>query len=333
MRGSLLVPLFAVASCVATEPAPVGERAQAIIGGSLDDADPAVVLVIATNGPGRSFCTGAVVSPHVVLTAAHCVDPAVVGVGSTVQLFVGDDLNDPQQANDEANYVAAQARAFDVGFDAKRIESGHDVGVVIAQNPLSAAPLPMNRAALTEADLDAPVRLVGYGITGDPSNPGTKRQAKTTLTDYNDLLILFSDSQHQTCEGDSGGPALLGRSGGEVIVGVDSFGGQGCMSGAYDTRVDVYAASFVDPIINQYDPPVDMAGPAVEDLSAADTSTGEEMPAAPAAGSCSLTRSHDSSGTWPLALVALSWFLRPFIRRSTRGPRAQLRKTGPSVIP
>ncbi len=84
MKRHLGVALFfAFAGCGA--PPTVGERTQPIINGSTDPGDNAVVLV-AAQVPGSmnaSLCTGEIVSPHVVLTAAHCVDPSATAPSSS----------------------------------------------------------------------------------------------------------------------------------------------------------------------------------------------------------------------------------------------------------
>src|ERR1700722_19817296 len=70
----LLVPLLA--ACAG--PPPLGEGAQAILGGTVDPGDPAVVL-LASYPKDLSVldtCSASVISNTVLLTAAHCVDAA-----------------------------------------------------------------------------------------------------------------------------------------------------------------------------------------------------------------------------------------------------------------
>ncbi len=271
MRRALLIPAVALVSCAVYGPTPVGEHGQAIIGGTMDNGDPAVVMVLAASNQGQAICTGEVVSPHVVLTAAHCVDPAIAGQGNTYQIFLGSDYNDQQQANDQSNWVAVKETHYDTNFNPNQLDSGHDVAVVITDTAIPVTPLAMNRTPLSQNDVGDSVRLVGYGIDNgndqQGNSAGTKRQTKTTLSNYDQLLIDFTDGAHETCEGDSGGPAFIGQNGVEVIAGITSFGDVGCQMGGYDTRVDDYAATFVDPYITKFDgqpnpppnPPADMA--------------------------------------------------------------------------
>src|SRR5579871_1800958 len=252
-----LIPLIAACSPVAH------------IGGTTDPNDPAVVLVIAQSNQGSSLCTGEVISPHVVLTAAHCVDPAVVGNGNTFSIFLGYDINDNAQ-NINSNFVLAKSVDWDHQFNQGNLQGGHDVGIVVAGRAINVTPLPFNHANLDNNFNGAPLRIVGYGISSGSdqqgTTAGTKRQAMTQVNQLYQAFIYLGDAQHNTCEGDSGGPAFAMLNGIEQIVGITSFGDQGCTMGGYDTRVDQYAA-FIDDYIQQNDPngmmnpPPDMAQP------------------------------------------------------------------------
>jgi uncharacterized protein (TIGR03382 family) len=64
--------------------------------------------------------------------------------------------------------------------------------------------------------------------------------------------VNFTDPNHGTCNGDSGGPAFMTLGGVEVIVGITSFGDSNCTQGS-DTRVDVFG-TFVDTYVQMFDP-------------------------------------------------------------------------------
>ena len=70
------------------------------------------------------------------------------------------------------------------------------------------------------------MRFVGYGLDNATTQTGggIKRATTTTLTDHTSLLLHFSDGTHETCNGDSGGPAFMTIGGRETIVGLTSYG-------------------------------------------------------------------------------------------------------------
>jgi V8-like Glu-specific endopeptidase len=235
-----LLTTFLLAGC---GEAPIAEEGQAIIGGTTDSSDPAVVALFG-HRPGASsgaLCTSEIIAPTVLLTAAHCVLPQTVGSGAVFSAYVGSDFNHPS-----AILPVKEVHA-DPKFSLSNLFGGHDIAVVILSAPTTIAPLPYNHSALGAGDAGQGVRLIGYGLSNGQAQTGagTKRQTMANLNSVSATLLSIGDSQHETCEGDSGGPALFDVGGVETIVGVTSFGQLGCGGGGYDTRVDAYSA-FVD---------------------------------------------------------------------------------------
>jgi MYXO-CTERM domain-containing protein len=251
--STLALSLFAAGCLGGVAPEDVGAARAPIIGGTLDTADPGVVLVFAQQ-PGSqsgSLCTGEVVSPHVVMTAAHCVSPSEVGQGAVFTVFTGDDFNQATQAD----LLPVKETHPNPNWDANNLPGGSDVGVVILQNATTIRPLPFNHAAMTQALVGQNVRFVGYGLDDalNQTGAGVKRVTSTVLSDYDTVKLHFTDGTHETCNGDSGGPAFMTLSGVETIVGVTSYGDPNCNQGGYDTRIDS-VSTFVDGYVQTNDP-------------------------------------------------------------------------------
>lgn len=264
---ALLVSLpLSLAACVA--PAPSGSVGAAIINGTVDDGDPNVVLVFA-QVPGQStgsLCTGEIISPHVVLTAAHCMAPSTVGAGAKFVVFTGTML--PASGAPPADQLLKVTEShYDPTFvyDPKTGADQDDVGVLILADATTIAPLPVNHYTLPPTAKGGPVRLVGYGLTdgndAQDTTAGTRHQAPTVLFDVQSQTLTLYDKEHSNCEGDSGGPALVMLDGKERIAGITQVGYVGCPvnMAASDTRVDPYA-SFIDPWVTMFDPPPVAAG-------------------------------------------------------------------------
>ncbi|WP_437515850.1 S1 family peptidase [Sorangium sp. So ce1099] len=227
-----------------TDAAPAG-----IIGGTIDEGDPAVVRLQASRPRGNdfsvSYCTASVIAPTVLLTAAHCVQPSQVN-GATIRAFFGTDA-----LSEEGTWVNVKETHFDPAYDGSNLSAGHDIAVAILEEPVAVQPLPYNRAPMTQAMVGEPVRLIGFGAD-DEGWDGVKRHVSTTVNTVTPLLLGLGDAAHHTCVGDSGGPALMDVNGVSTIVGVTSFGTSTnttiCADG-WDTRVDLYL-DFIDQFVN-----------------------------------------------------------------------------------
>ncbi len=241
----------------------VAASAQAIVGGTATTEDPSVVVVVAQLADAKyaTLCTGTVVSPHVVLTAAHCIDPDVVGQGAKYSVLLGPTIDRPAA---EDLLVVSEIH-YNEKFDKNDVTKGGDIGVVVMRDALPVPVRAMNRSGLEKSMIGQPARLVGYGqTTGDDSTgatAGVRRAVLTTMGTYTDELVRFGSAGQGTCVGDSGGPAFMTVDGAEVIVGVVSFGDKACAELGVDTRVDVYAADSVDPFIAAADPDMPLPPP------------------------------------------------------------------------
>jgi MYXO-CTERM domain-containing protein len=249
--------VIGVAACTPGGSSPasgIGVNQSAIIGGTTDTGDPSVVLLIG-QAPGSmeaSLCTAEVVSAHAILTAAHCVDPATVGTGKDFFIFLGDNIMDTTQ-NVASNFIDVTSTVYNTAFDPNNLMGGNDTAIAGTLVTIPRTPLVVNTTPITDADVNQNLRVVGFGISSGTDSTGTtagvKRQVTTPLLQYDAMFLEFGSATQNTCEGDSGGPAFIMRGGVEVIGGITSFGDQGCTQGGFDTRVDAYWTSFIQPNI------------------------------------------------------------------------------------
>ena len=254
MHSRALFACFLLGCTATGAPEPSIHRG-ALTGAALDHGDPAVVLVTHKSATVSGLCTSTVVSPHVVLTAAHCVSAAMNGANATYRVYLGDDI----RTGDASLLFAVKATHMHPDFFADSTTTRADVGVVITDAALPVTPLPMNRATLPSTLTGQTVRLVGYGVTNHADDPqltaGIRRTMSTQVQGFDAELVRVGDATHNGCDGDSGSPLLLTIGGSEQLIGVMSFSDTACTILTGYARVDKYADSFVQAFIDAEDPP------------------------------------------------------------------------------
>jgi hypothetical protein len=247
-RSLVTVAVLALSACAA---APDGaertaERGEAITNGIADDGDLGVVALL-WPGDERPRCTGTLVAPRVVVTAAHCETPA-----PPTAVFFGAD---PTLGGTTVAVLDARAEP---GFDPVTLVD--DLAVVLLAAPAAVTPWPLWMGPPEALAPGAPLRLVGFGATAASDRAPPRKHAGTaTVAAVAAATFSFQPDPAQTCRGDSGGPAFLTAGGTEYLVGVTSYGDPACAAGATDTRVDRYRA-FVQGYVAETSPSAAAAG-------------------------------------------------------------------------
>jgi len=181
------------------------------------------------------LCSGAVIAPDLILTAAHCVlhraNYRVVVVDRRFRRYA----------------IRAVAAALHPGFVAgttPRNQPGVDLAILKLEASLGGDFQPLDPRYATEVATGEKVSLAGFGLTSERERKSARILRQTPLVNLGTLkvanqVLVMADTRRLAitagagaCRGDSGGPIVRGGPGGYQLLGIVSWS-----SGARKTRI------------------------------------------------------------------------------------------------
>lgn len=248
-------------------PPALSQTRQAIVSGAPAPLTSSVFFLEVTTPSGVATCTATLITPDLLLTAAHCLS-AQFGPVNCAETRLSEALSiDHFRVSNEPDLTGAPTPSWSFpDIEQARIVHeggllcGHDIALLKLAAPLSeddAVPLAVPLGPPFE-DLETNARYlaVGYGSV-HPSGTGEKvRRMSEPLEVQCDSRVACADlilegaagapnlpapeiatgewlGQAAACAGDSGGPALIDTQGQQEIIGVLSRGHADCSLNIY----------------------------------------------------------------------------------------------------
>jgi secreted trypsin-like serine protease len=222
-------------------------------------------------------CGGTLVTPNVLLTAAHCVtysNSTTPVPADQLQVFFCRDLNNCDYNTRGREVIQSWVHP---SYNATSIR--YDLALLRLSGPAPAdvVPIPFLPAslALTNSDIGGAITFVGYGLT-DGSNENSSSSVRRvytgsiaglchssspcTISQWSGTYaapwtIWTNQNNGGTCQGDSGGPGLVTRNNVKYVAGITSYGYSECEGPGVYTEVSNYESQ-INSFINS--PPAEI---------------------------------------------------------------------------
>ena len=209
------------------------EKAYGIYGGRIlpKTEGQAIVYFQAFRGRRSSSCSGVLISPTAVLTAAHCVRTPSSRIRRLRSVRVGNPKGKTQRVSVSKVYVHPQ-------FAPPYPERGYDLAVIILKKPIKThRPIPLATKAEDPRKQGTKIQVFGFGLTEKGRRIVRSKWLRVATLEYLSPFgcfhgpvkkmaktrICIASLSAGICPGDSGGPAIIKTKRGPVVFGISSI--------------------------------------------------------------------------------------------------------------
>ena len=194
--------------------------------------------MVAVGRPGSTFCGGWLYDEHTVITAAQCVEKRGFGLHVIVDRY---DL----RSRTEGQVINVAKVLIYSGYD--ETTRNNDIAILKLQKPAKIdVPYakPIGEVSRSQLVADTELIVLGWGMLENMVIPTDLRQGTVGYVDsrtcdeeyYGNLgnvtdqmVCARSTNSQEACAGDMGGPLVLQNLfGADEVVGIVSWGGEGC---------------------------------------------------------------------------------------------------------
>ena len=203
-----------------------GPAAAVLQGEVVRDPDGVRGSVVRVENSRGELCSGALIAPDQVLTAAHCV------LESTSYRVVGVDRAFRPRS---VTAVAAALHPEFVPGTTPRTQPGVDLAILKLAEPFGADFTPLDPRAAGTLGRGQPVALAGFGVSAERQNRTARVLRETRMVSLGTLEVanrvavvvderrLAESAGTGACRGDSGGPIFAGGPGRYQLLGIISW--------------------------------------------------------------------------------------------------------------
>lgn len=217
---------------------------QPIIGGQPDPGHQAVGYLSLSSGG----CSGTLVAPTIVLTAAHCVYEGAKPKSFTMY---GPDGSQVEKIKVKKGIHHPLYNSWEAGDD----YSAYDLALVVLNEPAAVAPIPIRTRPL-DCLAGTPLTFVGFGLTdaSDYNSAGSKEFVQSAISQVDEFTFTAGTTPGDPscpCFGDSGGPALVSVGERTEVIGIISSGDWWCAQEDTLVRVDSHLDWILEIMLEQ----------------------------------------------------------------------------------